>query len=299
MKRLLLLCTQLLVFLFSCTEKQEHQPTIPPVIRLGYQPAKEDAARKVKSLRNFADYLEKKLDRPIELFEVMGYASTIEAMKSDKIEITNLGSFGYVIAEEKMGVEPLVYKGHRDTGKGLYFSYLITANPEINSIQDIKENISNLKLTFGNPASTSGHLIPKKYFQQLGIDHHQFKEVLHSPHHVASLMAVLTRNVDIAPIQNTTIEQFVNSGKMDEDAIKILYKSAPIQTGPYIIRPNLPDEFKEKVKQALLDVCTEAPEIWADIRSSSNENLIFFPANKSLWNEIREMAMKTKQELFF
>ncbi len=289
----------LIVVGFSCKQKQEELPQVPEVFRLGYQPPEENIEEKVTRLRAFADFLEMKLEMPVELIEVLGYAPAIEALKSNKIEVTNLGSFGYVIAEDKAGVEPLAYRGHKDTGKGLYYSYCITGHPDINNIEDLKKNIHQLKLTFGNPASTSGHLIPKKYLSKLGIFPEDFKEVLHSPDHVASLMAVLTRNVDIAVIQNTTVDRFIASGKVDKDAVKILFQSDPIQTGPYVIRPNLPNDFKEKVRQALLDVCVEAPDIWKAIRSISDDNIILLPADKSLWDEIREMAQQTKKEMFF
>jgi len=243
-----------LLLQLSCKDNVEAPLEVPPVFRLGYQPPEENNEDKVTHLEAFAGYMEKKLGIPVELIEVLGYAPAIEALKSNKIELTNLGSFGFVIAEDKAGVEPLAYRGHKDTGKGMYFSYCISSHPEINRMEDIKARAPELKLTFGNPASTSGHLIPKKYLQEMGILPENFKEVLHSPDHVASLMAVLTRNVDVGVIQSSTYDKFLKAGMFEPDEVKLLYQSDPIQLGPYVIRPNLPEDFKQKVQQALLDV---------------------------------------------
>ena len=289
----------LILWFSSCQKTTSSVEEMPPVFRFGFQISSETSNEKVVKLQAFARYLEKKLDLPVELIELLGYAPAIEALKTNKIEMTNLGSFGYVIAEEKAGVEPLVFRGHKDTGQGMYSSYMVTANPQIKTIEDVKRMASQLKFSFGNPASTSGHLIPKKYMAQMGLYQEDFKEVLHSPDHLASLMAVITGNVDIAVIQGSTVEKFIDTKRIAATDINILYKSGPIQLGPYVIRPNLPSSFKEKVKEALLAICTEAPEIWAGIRSTSNEDIILLPARKELWDEIREMAQQTKREMFY
>lgn len=283
----------------GCQSAPSDAPQVPEVFRLGYQPPEENVEEKVTHLQAFAGYLERKLGIPVQLIEVLGYAPAIEALKSNKIEVTNLGSFGFVIAEEKAGVEPLAFRGHKDTGEGFYHSYCLTSHPEVRSLDDLRRLAPELKLTFGNPASTSGHLIPKRYLNRLNIPPESFKEVLHSPDHVASLMAVLTQNVDVAVIQHTTVDRFIASGKIPEDALTILYKSAPIQTGPYVIRPNLPATFKQQVQQALLDLCVEEPDVWAGIRSISNDDIVLLPAEPHLWDEIREMAQHTKRSLFY
>lgn len=230
----------------SCTKESISPTEIPPVLRLGYRPPEENIGEETQKLHEFAKYLEQKLEMPVQLLEILGYAPAIEALRSNKIEITNLGSFGFVIAEDKAEVEPLAFKGHKGTGKGMYYSYCLTSNPKINSMEDVKRLAPALKLTFGNPASTSGHLIPKKYLATMGIYPENFKEVMHSPDHVSSLMAVLTGNVDVGVIQNTTVDKFIKTGKIKKEDIKILFQSDPIQEGPYVIRKNLPEDFKKK-----------------------------------------------------
>ncbi len=289
----------LVLSLLSCQQDLETSDQIPPVFRLGFEPPADDVEKKITQLNEFARYLEKKLSIPVELYEMSNYAPAIEAMKSNKIELFNLGSFGFVIAEEKAGVEPLAYKGRKDTGEGTYFSYFITVRPDLNSIEDVKRKAHTLKFGFGNPASTSGHLIPRKYLPQLGINpDRDFKEVLHSPDHPQTLMAILAGNLDVAVVESTEYERFIKFGRMKEGEVKILYKSAPIQTGPYVIRPNLPEAFKKKVQQALVDLPKEAPEVWLGISGSSNPNIALLPARSELWDDIRETAKLARQQMF-
>lgn len=287
-----------LTLLIACQPEEQVNTGIPKVFRVGFEP-EDDAEKKIKKLTGFVKYLEKKLGMPVELYEVSNYAPAIEAMKSNKIELFNLGSFGFVIAEEKAGLEPLVYKGRKDTGEGTYFSYFITIRPDLNSMEDVKRKAHTLKFGFGNPASTSGHLIPRKYLPTLGINPDQdFKEILHSSDHPHTLMAILAGNLDVAVVESVEYERFIKSGKMKPGEVKILYQSAPIQTGPYVIRPNLPEDFKKKVQQILVDLPQDAPEVWQDVGGTTNKNVVFLPAKPELWNEVREMAKKAKQQMF-
>jgi phosphonate transport system substrate-binding protein len=288
------------IVVLGCQSKVDLVTTpIPPVFRLGFEPPEGDVEKRITQLRGFAHYLEKKLGIPVELIEISHYVPAIEALRSDKLELVNLGSFAYVIAEEKGGVEPLAYKGLKATGEGSYFSYFITIRPDLNSMEDVRRKASSLKMGYGNPASTSGHLIPKKYLPTLGIDPiKSFKEVLHNPDHTATMMSILAGNLDVAAVESVEYNRFVKTGKTKPDEVKILYQSAPIQTGPYVTRSNLPAAFKLRIQKALTDVDEDAPEIWADISGSATVELALFPAKSELWNDIRLMAKKAKQQMY-
>lgn len=297
MRALLITCFCLL--LGSCTRVENNELQVPPVFRYGYRPPDVDVAEKMADLEGFREYMEKKLGMPVELYEILGYAPAIEALRANKIEMTTLGSFAFVIAEEKAGIEPVAYRGHKDTGKGTYFSLFITTRNDLKTIEDVKEKAHTLKLAFGNPASTSGHLIPRKYLKENGINPEtDFKEVLYCPDHTASLMTTLSGNVDVAAVMNITVNRFLRAGKITEDDFVVLFQSDPIQTDAYVVRPNLPPELKQKVGEAMVDMCREAPEIWYGISPVSDRDIILFPARQELWNEIREMAHQTKKEMF-
>ncbi|SEI79660.1 phosphonate transport system substrate-binding protein [Cyclobacterium xiamenense] len=297
MKGVYIFCVCLVMV--SCTDVENSGSQVPQVFRYGYRPPDVDVGEKMAELDGFRQYLEKKLEMPVELYEILGYAPAIEALRANKIEMTTLGSFAFVIAEEKAGIEPIAYRGHKDTGKGSYFSLFITTRKDLKTIEDVKEKAHTLKLAFGNPASTSGHLIPRKYLKENGINPEtDFEEVLYCPDHTASLMATLSGNVDVAAVMNITINKFLQSGKITENDFVTLFQSDPIQTDAYVVRPNLPLELKQKAIKAMVDMCQEAPEIWYGISPVSDRDVILFPARQELWNEIREMALLTKKEMF-
>jgi len=288
------------VLFISCTETYViDENGRPNMLRIGYTPPVENVDEELTQLNAFTDYLSNKLDMPVSLVKLAGYAPQIEALKSDKIDLATLGSFSFVIAEKRADVEPLIMRGHKDTGEGIYHSVFITTRKDLNSMEDVKRKSQELKLALGNPASTSGHLIPRKYLESFGINYEtDFKEMIHCPEHTASLMSVLAGHVDVAGMSETVLLGYQRKGKLLDGEIKVLWKSDPIPTGPLVVRRKLPEAFKKEVQQAYLDLRLEAPEVWEGIRGTSNEDIIYWPAKTEKWDVIRELAEKLRNELY-
>lgn len=271
----------------------------PNRLRIGYTPPEENVELVRIKLGKFTDYLSRKLDMPVSLVKLRGYAPMIEALKSNKIDIASLGSFAFVIAEKRANVEPMIMRGHKDTGDGIYHSVILTTRPHLNSMEDVKKHCKDLKLTLGNPASTSGHLIPRAYMEKIGLHPQKdFKELIHCPEHTASLMSVLSGSVDLVGMNENTLLKYIEKGYLSEGDVKILWKSDPIPTGPIVIRKVLPKAFRKEVQQVYLDVMDEEPEIWKTVRGSTNENIIYWPADLAKWDIIRGLAEKLRNEMY-
>jgi len=271
----------------------------PNMLRIGYTPSIENVDEQLTTLGAFNDFLSQKLEMPVKLTRLAGYAPQIEALNANKIDLATLGSFSFVIAEKRAAVEPLIMRGHKDTGEGIYHSVFITAREDINSMEDVKEKASELKLALGNPASTSGHLIPRKYLSDFSINYEtDFKQKIHCPEHTATLMSILAGHVDVAGMSETVLLRYQQRGRLTDGEIKVLWKSDPIPTDPIVIRSELPEDFKREIQRAYLDVRHEAPEIWKGIRGSSNEDIIFWPAKTEKWDDIRRLASELLNELY-
>ncbi len=271
----------------------------PNMLRIGYTPPIENVDEELTELNDFTDYVSRKLNMPVSLVKLAGYAPQIEALKSDKIDLATLGSFSFVIAEDRADVEPLIMRGHVDTGEGIYHSVFITTREDLNNMEDVKRKSQELKLALGNPASTSGHLIPRKYLESFGINYEtDFKEMIHCPEHTASLMSVLAGHVDVAGMSETVLLGYQRKGKLVDGEIKVLWKSDPIPTGPIVIRSKLSEAFKKEVQQVYLDLRHEAPDVWEGVRGSSNEDIVYWPAKTEKWDVIRELADKLRNELY-
>ena len=125
----------------------------------------ENASTVIKNNQPLKKYLEGKLGKKIELVVTTDYSSMIEAMRHGRIDIAYFGPLSYVLAKSKSDIEPFaaVERQGSTTYQGVIVANVASG---ITSLKDIKGK----NMVYGDPASTSSHLIPKSLTQSAGID---------------------------------------------------------------------------------------------------------------------------------
>src|SRR5690554_7582416 len=97
-------------------------------------------------------YLEQELGMKVEFVPVADYPAVVEALATDRLDMAWLGGFTFVQVYLKTGnAIPLVQR-EQDAE---FISNFITANPEVNSLADLKGKT----FAFGSISSTSGSLM--------------------------------------------------------------------------------------------------------------------------------------------
>jgi phosphonate transport system substrate-binding protein len=280
---------------YSCQPQAEAHTTVdrPRVLHIGFSPGQEEAEERVRDLAPLTDYLQRALDMQVSLVRTSSYSTIIEAMRADKIDISGMGPFTYVIASEKTRVEPLVAMGDEINGPNFYRSYLIThRNSGILSMDDVVERAGELVLQFVDPASTSGHLIPRSYLMELGLEPEEhFARTIFGMNHTATILTVKSEKVDIAGCASSAMERLLRSGTVAEEDFVILWQSPPIPTSPLVIRANLPTGFKSEVRQAYLNMKTADPAAWKVVTSQyTDSTLIYMATHDSVYAPLRRLA---------
>lgn len=268
----------------------------PETFRVGYFGG-DDAEELLRSNEPFRVYLEEKLGVPVELFTGTSYSAVIEAMRADRVDAMSVGPFSYILAvqeaeAEALGVgistraEPAVYDPELVP---YYYSAIFTKKGNgITSIEDLRGKDFN----FVDPASTSGHLIPKSYLLNQGINPDQDMTTVFAGSHPTSVIAVWNDKAsagaatistlynqdqegliefcefaDGAPDQSRTAEQIkAHFDSCPDGELVVLALSDPIPSTPFAIRSDLPDSFKSSVKDALLEIVDNAELIAATKR---------------------------------
>lgn len=280
---------------YSCQPQAEAHTTVdrPRVLHIGFSPGQEEAEERVRDLAPLTDYLQRALDMQVSLVRTSSYSTIIEAMRADKIDISGMGPFTYVIASEKTRVELLVAMGDEINGPNFYRSYLIThRNSGILSMDDVVERAGELVLQFVDPASTSGHLIPRSYLMELGLEPEEhFARTIFGMNHTATILTVKSEKVDIAGCASSAMERLLRSGTVAEEDFVILWQSPPIPTSPLVIRANLPTGFKSEVRQAYLNMKTADPAAWKVVTSQyTDSTLIYMATHDSVYAPLRRLA---------
>ena len=257
----------------------------------------DDAEELLRSNEPFRVYLEQKLGVPVELFTGTSYSAVIEAMRADRIDAMSVGPFSYILAVQEAGAEaigvgvgtrakPAVYDAKLPP---YYYSAIFTKKGSgIATIQDLKGKDFN----FVDPASTSGHLIPKTYLVDQGLNPDEDMRTVFAGSHPTSVSAVWNDKSDAGAATIATLYNLAEEGQIEfcafesgevnqprtPEEIKARYDSCPdgqlvvialsdeIPNTPFAIRSNLPESFKAAVKTALLDIQNDPALVEATAR---------------------------------
>ncbi|MDP2729881.1 MAG: phosphonate ABC transporter substrate-binding protein [Dehalococcoidales bacterium] len=253
------------------------------VLRFGLIPA-DDATEMLRQYEAMANYLEGKLDMKIELQVTDDYTAAIEAMRNKHIDMAWFGPFSYILAVEQAGAEAIVNGYRRDTKKTTYKSLIITrADSGIKTLADLKGR----SFAFVDPASTSGHLIPRKMLIENGIDpDNDFSTMYYAGSHNAVELAVKNGKVDAGADSDTSYNRMLKEGQIDPEVNIIIFESSSIPGSPIAVRGDLPQDLKDRIQQALIEMDEQTiHEVggWGDIEK-------YVKVTDSDYDIIREVA---------
>jgi phosphonate transport system substrate-binding protein len=264
----------------------------------------DDPTERMNNMKLMAGYFAKETGvEKVEYYISSDYAAVIEAMRSNKVDIAHLGELSYLLAVERAGAEAIAAIGMQD-GNSFTSSIIITgANSGIKSMEDVAKRSKEINLAFGDPASTSGHLYPRHFFNSIGLQPEQsFKSVTFATSYAAAILSTVSGKTDLACTFKMATQRLVSKGRMSEDDFTIIWESAPYKVAPVSVRSNLPAELKKKIQDAYTNLHIKEPELWANYKKSAmqmypediREKLIYLPAADSMYTRIRQIIDETK-----
>src|ERR1700761_6453238 len=146
-------------------------------------------------------------------------------------------------------------------GKPTMYHSIIFTNRQtgLKSMDDVKARAKSLTLCFADPASTSGHLIPRAYLNSIVLNpDNAFKESLFAGSHAASILSVMSGKVDIGcSTSDLALDKLIREGVVKRDDIVISWTSPPIVNDVVTVRNDLSNAFIKKVQDAYLDAAKD------------------------------------------
>ena len=211
-----------------------------------------ELARKAAPLMK---YLEAKLGMKVEYTPVTDYAASVEALVNKKIDLAWFGGFTFVQANVRSGgkVLPLVQREEDEKFRSVF----ITSDPAIQTLADLKGK----DVSFGSQSSTSGHLMPRSFLLQAGINPDKdFKRVAYSGAHDATIAAVASGKVQAGALNISVWDKFVADKKVDTSKVRVLYTTPTYYDYNWTVHADMPAAQREKLTQALLALSRDTAE---------------------------------------
>jgi len=193
--------------------------------------------------------MEKHVGVKVNAFFAPDYGGVIEGMRFNKVHVAWFGNKSGMEAVDRASGEIFAQQIAQDGSPG-YWSYLIVhQSSPLNSIEDVKKHAKSLALGYGDPNSTSGFLVPGYYaMAQYELDPKTSFRVMRTANHETNLMAVATKQVDVATNNNESFEKFARRQPERAKDIKVIWKSPLIPSDPMIWRKDLDPQLKSRIK---------------------------------------------------
>jgi phosphonate transport system substrate-binding protein len=200
-------------------------------------------------------YLEGKLGMKVEFTPVTDYAASVEALVNRKVDLAWFGGFTFVQAHARSGgkVIPIVQRQEDERFRSVF----ITSEPGIKSLADLKGK----DVSFGSQSSTSGHLMPRSFLLQAGLNPEKdFRRVAFSGAHDATIAAVASGKVQAGALNISVWDKFVADKKVDPAQVRVFYTTPTYYDYNWTVHADMPAALREKLAQALLSLSRDTAE---------------------------------------
>ncbi|MEM9160739.1 MAG: phosphate/phosphite/phosphonate ABC transporter substrate-binding protein [Verrucomicrobiota bacterium] len=269
----------------------------PKKVRFAFTPDEEEPGRREKVYVSVMDYLSEQVGVEMELVKTTQYGPVIEAMRARKIEMSNFSTFPYLIASKKAGAEAIIGRSNQDGSRRQSQSYIVVrGDSDIDTIDELIERKEEIRFAFVNPASTSGHLIPRYYLEQRGINPEQdFKELVFPGKQNASILAIASGKVDAGAISKGVLIKLLRVGSLEKGDLKVIWELPEYPSGAISVRSDLPVDLKMAIQKAYLDLPDLDPDLNQSIKELSSQYLTnpqgdYIAVNDASFDGIRALS---------
>jgi phosphonate transport system substrate-binding protein len=216
----------------------------------------EAATEQVRKFTPLAAYLEKQMGMKVEFTPVSDYPAAVEALVNKKVDLVWFGGFTHVQAQLRSGGK-IIPVAQREEDTQFRSVFIAKTDSGIKTLADMKGK----QVSFGSQSSTSGHLMPRSFLLQAGVDPDKdFRRVAYSGAHDATIAAVASGKVQAGALNISVWEKFVADKKVDTAKVRAFYTTPPYYDYNWTVHADMPAALREKLTQALLSLSRDSTE---------------------------------------
>ena len=247
MKRMII-ATTVPLFLAAAAVAQDSREGWPSEIRFALNPTEADNVE--SQFGPLFAHLESELGIPVTPFRATDATAIVVALANQQVEATRIGASAYVIATENAEVEAVAVEDLPDRGTGYRSGLWVRSDSGLEAVDQTR----GASIAFGDPTSTSSYLVPMVHFlRDLEVDPEDFYgRVIFAGDAIPTIQALQNGRVDVAAFSNTMHEVAVERQVIGADELRAIWQSDLIPNPPYVVRADLPESFRESLREALI-----------------------------------------------
>lgn len=210
----------------------------------------ENIFRQIQRHRPLAEYLSGKLGIKARFTILSKYGDIVDRFVSRNMDGAFFGIFTSLLAQEKLGVEPLVRPVNPDGSTTARGVLIVRKDSGIRTIRDIR----NKRAVFVDKATATGYIFAVALLRENGIRDLDgfFSEYYFTGSHDNAVYAVLDGRADVGAVKSRILEKLISKDPLIKDEILVLASSIDLPDITLCVRSDIPEELKQSLKAALL-----------------------------------------------
>ncbi|MGI9351997.1 MAG: phosphate/phosphite/phosphonate ABC transporter substrate-binding protein [Rhizobiaceae bacterium] len=235
----------------------------------------EETVAELELYKPVTDRMAELTGKKIEFFMPTSYASVVEGLLSEFVDVAVLGPYSYVIANDKdKNIEVFATYAKKpgylqEEGPGYKGVLVSKKGSGLKTIEDLKGKTVGLT----DPGSTSGNLVPRVVFSKvvnMDIDDF-FDKAVYTGSHELSTVAVHQGKVDAAFVASHRFDNVVAKGEVKLEDYNVIWSSPAIPQDPFVYRSPLCEDIKAKIRDTFLGLKDEpaAKKFLANVKSNT------------------------------
>lgn len=243
----------------SESDASPEAPSEKPIFKIGGIPD-QNVSELNRRFDELANYISEQTGLEVEYVPSVDYAALVTAFQRGEVQ---LGWFGGLTGVQVRNAVPEAEAiAQRPRDEQFHSVFIAQKDLQLKSIEDVK----GLSFTFGSESSTSGHLMPRYYLMEAGINPDEDLDGIpnYSGSHDQTYKLVESGAFQAGALNEAVWESAVKEGKVDINKVDVFYTTPPYFDYNWTIG-NVDEIYgegtKEKVKEALLSMNEEQNEI--------------------------------------
>lgn len=289
MKRngLILFSVLLISLLAACGgagEKNPEQASAPGTkeavtIKVGMIPD-QNASEINRSMDDFAADLAEKTGFEVEFVPSVDYAALVTAFERGEIQLAWFGGLTGVQARNRVPEAEAI--AQRPIDESFKSVFIAQANLDVNALEDLKGKT----FTFGSESSTSGHLMPRFFMMDAGVNPEADLDgnPNYSGSHDSTYKLVESGAFQTGALNISVWEAAVADNKVDTNKVKVFYTTPEYFDYNWTVN-KMDEATKTKIKEAILSMKAGDNEVMKLLSTES-----FIETNNENYAAIEEVA---------
>ncbi|MBI5933083.1 MAG: phosphate/phosphite/phosphonate ABC transporter substrate-binding protein [Chloroflexi bacterium] len=207
----------------------------------------------LESYSPLLDYLETKLNRPVELIQRRTYLEVNDLIEHGEVDLAFVCTSAYVEGHDTFGMELLV--APQVKGKTTYNSVLIVPmDSPAQSMVDLRGKV----LAFTDPISLSGRVYPTSMVNELGYTPEEFfARTFFTYSHDEAIRAVASGLADGAAVDSLVYEFAIARDPSLKEKVRVIHTSPNFGIPPVVVSPFTRPQIKLELQTLLLGMVSD------------------------------------------